>query len=634
MKRICAIAVSLAMASASAKAAGTVLWPSRHVSLNAKGDTTVAPLPDGWVGVATGNKEDWPGVRLDFDSGTMDLTEFAELAVALSNTTERPASVSLSVKCRSVQGRMPGGSIKLKQHEAGTFKVKLRRMPWMLDAPLPIEGMRGYPSVSGDTIFDVRKVHSIHIFFHRPKEPGGFAVKSAVLSEGSLPRKVLKGEGFFPFVDRFGQFKHDDWPGKAKSEEDLERSRLVEERELAVDGSSPIPGCDRYGGWANGPKLKATGFFRTEKVDGKWWFVDPEGHLFFSHGVNAVGADGRTGITHREKYFEWVPEKGDGKFARFYAKITRPQAHGFYKDAAHLPYSAFDFSRANLLRKYGENWEKTVAMRSHERMRAWGLNTIANWSVAEVTSLRLTPYTIALSTRSAPRLKDSKGWWGALPDPFAAGFESSLRERARQAAAKMRDDPWCLGVFVDNELSWNDEPRMAEVSERYFAVVSRVLKEELPNHLYLGSRIAWGSPAVYRACARHADVVSVNIYDRLPGRDLPDGCADKPMLVGEFHFGALDRGMFHTGLVATGSQEERAECYRRYVNACLEHPRYIGAHWFQWKDQPLTGRGDGENYQIGFLNVVDAPYPELVAAAKQVAAGMYALRSAAPAPSK
>jgi hypothetical protein len=626
MKRIGAIAASLAITASSAKAIETALWPSQLVSLNAQSDTTAVSLPDGWVGVATGNAEDWPGVRLDFNSGTMDLTEFTGLAVTLSNTTDRAESVSLSVKCESIQGRMPGGSIKLEPHAAGVLKVKLRSMPWILDSPLEIEGMRGYPSVSGDTIFDVRKVHSIHIFFHRPKEPGGFAVGRAVLTKGSLPRKVLKAEGFFPFVDRFGQFKHDDWPGKVKSETELERSRLAEERELAVNGSSPIPDCDRYGGWAGGPKLKATGFFRTEKIGEKWWFVDPEGHLFFSHGVNAVGADGRTGITHREKYFEWIPARDDKMFARFFARITRPQAQGFYKDAAHLPYSAFDFSRANMLRKYGENWERISAMRSHERLRAWGLNTIANWSSPDVTSLRLTPYTIALSTRSAPRLKDSKGWWGALPDPFAAEFEAGLRERARQAAARMRDDPWCLGVFVDNELSWNGEARMAEVAEQYFAVVSRVLKEELPNHLYLGSRIAWGSPAVYRACSRHADVVSVNFYDRQPGRNLPDGCVDKPMLVGEFHFGALDRGMFHTGLVATGSQDERAECYRKYVNACLEQPRYIGVHWFQWKDQPLTGRGDGENYQIGFLNVVDSPYPELVAAAKQVAAGMYSLR--------
>ena len=38
----------------------------------------------------------------------------------------------------------------------------------------------------------------------------------------------------------------------------------------------------------SGPKLRATGFFRAEKVGGKWWLVDPEGHLFFSLGVTCV----------------------------------------------------------------------------------------------------------------------------------------------------------------------------------------------------------------------------------------------------------------------------------------------------------------------------------------------------------
>ncbi|UKI34212.1 MAG: hypothetical protein L6W00_13000 [Lentisphaeria bacterium] len=37
-----------------------------------------------------------------------------------------------------------------------------------------------------------------------------------------------------------------------------------------------------------GPKLKATGFFRVERCEGKWYFVDPEGRLFFSRGVNSV----------------------------------------------------------------------------------------------------------------------------------------------------------------------------------------------------------------------------------------------------------------------------------------------------------------------------------------------------------
>jgi hypothetical protein len=43
-------------------------------------------------------------------------------------------------------------------------------------------------------------------------------------------------------------------------------------------------------------------------------------------------------------------------------------------------------------------------------------------------------------------------------------------------------------------------------------------------------------------------------------------------------------------------------------------PELIGTHWFQWADQPSTGRFDGENYNIGLVDVTDRPYPELVGA--------------------
>ena len=120
--------------------------------------------------------------------------------------------------------------------------------------------------------------------------------------------------------------------------------------------------------------------------------------------------------------------------------------------------------------------------------------------------------------------------------------------------------------------------------------------------------------------------MSVNIYQKSATADLPEGSEDKPMINGEFHFGALDRGLFHTGLVATQSQEERAACYTAFVRSCLAHPRYVGTHWFQWRDQALTGRGDGENYQIGFLTVTDQPYPELVDAARKIGAITYETR--------
>ena len=38
------------------------------------------------------------------------------------------------------------------------------------------------------------------------------------------------------------------------------------------------PGTDIYGGW-KARAYEATGFFRTELIDGRWWIIDPEGHV-------------------------------------------------------------------------------------------------------------------------------------------------------------------------------------------------------------------------------------------------------------------------------------------------------------------------------------------------------------------
>jgi hypothetical protein len=44
---------------------------------------------------------------------------------------------------------------------------------------------------------------------------------------------------------------------------------------------------DQYGGWKK-VKHKRTGFFRLEKIDDRWWFIDPEGHPFLSLGINHI----------------------------------------------------------------------------------------------------------------------------------------------------------------------------------------------------------------------------------------------------------------------------------------------------------------------------------------------------------
>ena len=489
---------ALACAAAFAAAAGErVLWPSAEAELRAQNDSSIALLPDGSMGVKTGVKDRWPGTRLDFKAGVYDLTPYDSITISVSNTTDRACTVHLSVKGENSQGAGPGGSVALAPHATGEIVAQMRAMPWELDAPLALEGMNGKPvakdgrSAKGGGGFDLSRANSFHIFFTQDGSPRGFSVRRITVS-AEVERKVktLGAATFMPFVDRFGQFKHDDWPGKVHDEKGLAESRRREEAWLAAHRKSPIEGADKWGGWAAGPQLKATGFFRTEKVNGKWWLVDPEGRLFFSHGVDCVRVGGETGIGFREKYFEWVPEKDDPVYGRFLWTNKWPGAHGFYKDPAHLPYACFSFAQANARRKYGEKWRELVRERAHERIRAWGLNTIANWSDSSIYLMDRTPYTLCLGTGGTPRLANSSGWWGALPDPFNPEFEKTFRSRARDAAKRMKNDPWCVGVFVDNELSWNSEPRMAEVAEKYFSTIRAVLKDGLPHRMGNGGHIS------------------------------------------------------------------------------------------------------------------------------------------------
>lgn len=163
-------------------------------------------------------------------------------------------------------------------------------------------------------------------------------------------------------------------------------------------------------------------------------------------------------------------------------------------------------------------------------------------------------------------------------------------------------------------------------AERYFSTVRRVIRGHAPGQLYLGCRFAAVNDRAAAAAGRHCDVVSYNLYQReVTDFDFPGG--DRPLLIGEFHFGALDRGLFHPGLVPVENQKARAEAYESYLQSALRHPQFVGAHWFQYQDEPTTGRVyDEENYQIGFVDIADTPYAETVAASRRVGSEFYKTR--------
>jgi hypothetical protein len=158
--------------------------------------------------------------------------------------------------------------------------------------------------------------------------------------------------------------------------------------------------------------------------------------------------------------------------------------------------------------------------------------------------------------------------------------------------------------------------------------VRDAIKAAAPNQLYLGCRFAWVNDLAARAGGKYCDVVSYNLYRRDVSNFRMPGDLDVPLIIGEFHFGALDRGLFHTGLVPVADQNARAEAYRAYVEGCLAHPQFVGCGWFKFRDECTTGRPlDAENYQIGFLDICDTPYPETIAACRDVGYGMYEYRS-------
>ena len=95
-----------------------------------------------------------------------------------------------------------------------------------------------------------------------------------------------------------------------------------------------------------------------------------------------------------------------------------------------------------------------------------------------------------------------------------------------------------------------------------------------------------------------------------------------PIIIGEYHFGTRDRGL-SMSLIQVRNQAERGIAYRHYSEQAFSYPNMIGISWFQWNDQEILGRNDGENYNIGLIDVTDRPYPYMVKAIRLTVKDMY-----------
>jgi hypothetical protein len=527
-----------------------------------------------------------------FSFKPIDLTKHMGMACDIANTGREPVRVYGELN----ENMWVAGYVVVPPGQTRTLYIFLQRKefsPAFADAAF--KGMNGIPGgemkLWPEAEVDPASIGNLAVFLVLPQGAADIAVSNIRPFGASQPpdEKALAGN-FFPFIDRYGQLKYKEWPGKVHSDEGLKAAARAEAADLAAHQGPK--GLDEYGGWAAGPRLPATGHFRVERYQGKWWLGHPAGRLFWSNGMDCVRFDMPTRIEGRERYFE-------------------------------TPAPAGDFLARNLEVKYGKDWRPVVLGLVGQRLRSWGINTIGSWSEDVVMEQHKVPYTAIFHSGDG---------LGKKIEPESAEWYEALRQKLTNAAARLNNDPWCIGFFVDNEIHASEDPAWWET---YYRHVSALAKEVLPNKLYLGSRLdfhdfpdsASGRIDIARLAAKYTDVVSFNQYRfTLDEFHWAEGI-DRPVIVGEFHFGALDRGLLHTGLRMVVNQEQRADAYRHFVTSALLNPLIVGAHWFQLYDEPTTGRGDGENYQIGFLDVCDQPYAETIAASRDVGYHLYEIRN-------
>ena len=640
--------------------------------------------------------------------GDWNFAEYKAVSFTLENLDAKPLRVTLRIadataKLTSSRRSFPGevGDIYYlapyeKRKITLNFPEPLQHPD--VEATLRKSAMRytpysdefGFASYSAD-LTDVHYVvfQGCYLALFETDHENGWKVSDLKILHGKRkenPAEVqMSHDEFFPFIDVYGQYKYNEWKDKIHSDADLQKAREVEEADLASH-----PGAvdrNKYGGWANGPRQEATGRFYFKKVDGQWWFVDPEGCLWWSHGaVRVTPSSAITPLDNRREFFENLPAEGS-EFEQFY--YTHDALLKSYYPRWNI-YETYDFSSSNCYRKYGKDYKQIYGELAHRRLQSWGLNTIANSSDKDICLMSKTPYIERFEIMSR-EVEGSGGTWKRFMDPWDPSFKQCLIDNLK-AREKELKDPYLVGLFVDNELKWGSESFLAAtiaknpstlkgkhalikhykakykgdikalnavwgtsfqswncllenradlpeqshadlvefndlVIHKYFRNCREVFDEYAPGVLYLGCRFSNSNKKAIVIGAQYCDAISHNFYRfSLEDYTQPEGI-DKPLIIGEFHFGTRDRGPFHHSLIEVDTQEERGKAYEVYVRSALEHPNIVGTHWHQFSDQATTGRFDGENFNVGFTDICDTPYYEMVEALRNVGYEMYNIRS-------
>ena len=408
---------------------------------------------------------------------------------------------------------------------------------------------------------------------------------------------------------------------------------------LLVDlpGFTPtaMPELDAFGGVLRYPRSKATGFFRTEKIDGRWWFIDPQGYRMIEASVASVNI-GKLSPDAQRAF--------DAKFA------TQSKWADFTRSLLHA--NGFDSTGA---------WSDDDLLKAgtdHPPVRAQMCSFMGTYALKHGDTLQEPGHT---------------GFPNKCIFVFEPDFADYCDNFAKSIAAT-KNDPYLLGYFSDNEIPFpldaldrfltltstnpgrqaadafvaehhvntaaiTDKDRQAWIAvmaDRYFKTVSEALRKYDPNHLYLGTRLFatdHRNAALLQAAGKYADVLAYNLYGVwTPKADNPTlwtEISGRPILISEFYAKAEDSGLANTdgGGWLVHTQADRGAFYQNFTIAMLECRTVVGWQWFKYVDNdPKISAGANPNdSNKGILSATFVPYDALLSMMKQMNDSRYAV---------
>ncbi len=489
-------------------------------------------------------------------------------------------------------------------------------------------------------------------------------------------------------VDEFGQWKEKEWPGKIHSLEEL-KSRLKENEGKAEypftewntwggDGSRKLKEGTGY-------------FSTHKTADGRWHLTDPEGCDYFSFGPCLTGAGDQCRIDNFEQVCDWLPEEEDAEYKDLYSKGTRRRTAYMPLDSYKMTsFTALNLKRV-YGENWKEKWEEIAhhilmknGLNSQGNFPGLCVNN-GRSKLPYVRELPGFPGTDTLIFRDFPDVLSpeyqekseiyAKKLLEWKEDPWLIGYflrnepefnfveglaiadevlYNPVSTHCKKGLIKYLQDTYKTIEALNQawETSFADfkafespikkcsevYPKSAEdirsfsvhLIREYIRIPALACRAIDKNHLNLGLRWSKAYNIDMMAGWEYFDVFSINCYDFDPTRDMDfvkNAGVDLPILLGEFHCGALDRGLTATGLKGVRNQEERGIMLRHFVEKVAAHPYGVGAHWFQFNDQFCLGRYDGENYQIGMVDICMQPHKELMEAAYETAKVLYKVRN-------